>query len=102
MIDPVSYSSFVPLAYFFIVLVLTDMFLINQLKTEVPMEKSKQVTKKPKSNSLLSIVISILKTLWAVGTSAVAAGVLFLTLYLNFIHNCVSINFRNQICYIIS
>jgi hypothetical protein len=74
---PVCYSSLVPLAYLFIVLVITEMYINNQLKKEKPMETRKKVTRKPKSTSKLTIIVtSILKTLWAIGTSVVAAGVL--------------------------
>jgi hypothetical protein len=74
---PVCYSSLVPTAYLWIVLVITEMYINNQLKIEKPMETSKKVNQTPKSTSkLTNIVTSILKTLWAIGTSAVAAGVL--------------------------
>jgi len=53
------------------------MYINNQLKIEKPMETSKKVNQTPKSKrTLTDTVTSILKTLWAVGTSVVAAGVL--------------------------
>jgi len=74
---PVCYSSLVPTAYLWIVLVITEMYINNQLKIEKPMETSKKVNQTPKSKrTLTDTVTSILKTLWAVGTSVVAAGVL--------------------------
>jgi len=74
---PVCCSIIVPLAFLFIVLVITEMYINNQLKKEKPMETRKKVTRKPKNKrTLTNIVTSILKTLWASGTSAVAAGVL--------------------------
>lgn len=74
---PVCYSSLVPTAYLWIVLVITEMYINNQLKIEKPMETSKKVNQTPKSKrTLTDTVTSILKTLWAVGTSVVATGVL--------------------------
>jgi hypothetical protein len=74
---PVCYSSLVPLAYLFIVLVITEMYINNQKKKGEPMETSKKVNQTPKNTKKITeYVISILKTLWAIGTSAVAAGVL--------------------------
>ena len=74
---PVCCSSFAPLAYLFIVLVITEMYINNQSKKEKLMETRKKVTRKPKNKLKLTIIVtSILKTLWASGTSAVAAGVL--------------------------
>lgn len=41
------------------------------------METRKKVNQKPKSNVTFTIIVtSILKTLWAIGTSVAAAGVL--------------------------
>ena len=74
---PVCYNSLVPLAYLFIVLVITEMYINNQSKKEKPMETSKKVNKKPKSNLKFTIIVtSILKSLWAIGTSVAATGVL--------------------------
>lgn len=74
---PVCYSNLVPTAYLFIVLVITEMYINNQLKKEKPMETSKKVNQTPKNKqTLTTVVTSILKTLWAVGTSVVATGVL--------------------------
>ena len=53
------------------------MYINNQLKKEKPMETRKKVNQKPKSNLTLTIIVtSILKTLWAIGTSVAATGVL--------------------------
>jgi hypothetical protein len=77
VVDPVSYSSLVPLAFIFIVLVTTEMYINNQLKKEKPMETRKKVNQKPKSTLKVTIIVtSILETLWAIGTSVVASGVL--------------------------
>ncbi len=74
---PVCYNSLVPLAYLFIVLVITEMYINNQKKKGEPMETSKKVNQTPKNKqTLTNFVTSILKTLWAIGTSVVAAGVL--------------------------
>lgn len=74
---PVCYSSLVPLAYLFIVLVITEMYINNQKKKGELMETSKKVNQTPKSKlTLTDTVTSILKTLWAIGTSVVATGVL--------------------------
>lgn len=74
---PVCYNSLVPLAYLFIVLVITEMYISNQKKKGELMETSKKVNQTPKNKqTLTNFVTSILKTLWAIGTSVVAAGVL--------------------------
>ena len=74
---PVSYNSLVPLAYLFIILVITEMYISNQKKKGELMETSKKVNQTPKNKqTLTNFVTSILKTLWAIGTSVVAAGVL--------------------------
>lgn len=53
------------------------MYINNQSKKEKPMETRKKVNKKPKSNLRLTIIVtSILKSLWAMGTSVAATGVL--------------------------
>jgi len=53
------------------------MYINIQKKKGKPMETSKKVNQTPKSKrTLINTVTSILKTLWAVGTSVVAAGVL--------------------------
>ena len=72
---PVCYNSLVPLAYLFIVLVITEMYISNQKKKGELMETSKKVNQTPKNKqTLTNFVTSILKTLWAIGTSVVAAG----------------------------
>ena len=74
---PVCCSIIVPLAFLFIVLVITEMYINKQLKKENHMETRKKVTRKPKSKQTLTIIVtSILKTLWASGTSVAATGVL--------------------------
>lgn len=76
-VRPVCCNTIVPLAFLFIVLVITEMYINNQLKKEKPMETREKVNKKPKNNRKLTIIVtSILKTLLAIGTSVVAAGVL--------------------------
>ena len=53
------------------------MYINNPLKKEKQMETRKKVNQKPKSNVTFTIIVtSILKTLWAIGTSVAAAGVL--------------------------
>ena len=77
MLGPACYSSFVPIAFLFTILVLTNLFLNKNLKTEVSMEKDKKVNQKPKSDfSINCIIFNTLQTLWAIGTSVVATGVL--------------------------
>ncbi|MFM2292325.1 MAG: hypothetical protein RIS29_2138 [Bacteroidota bacterium] len=53
------------------------MYINNQEKKGEPMETSIKVNQTSKSKLTLTIIVtSILRTLWAIGTSAVAAGVL--------------------------
>lgn len=53
------------------------MYINNQFKKEKTMETRKEVNPTPKNNCTLTIIVTnTLKTLWAVGTSVVATGVL--------------------------
>jgi hypothetical protein len=77
VLGPVGCNSFVPLALLFIVLVITEMYINNQSKKDKHMETRKKVNQKPKSTLKFTIIVtSILKTLWAIGTSVAATGVL--------------------------
>lgn len=77
MVGTEGCNSLVPLALLFIVLVIAEMYINNQSKEEKHMETRKKVNQQPKSNVRLTIIVtSILKTLWAMGTSVAATGVL--------------------------